>query len=93
MKRKNRTYSLLLGAVLLTSHACVRDEIEPCPPLQVNIEVKDKNYFNVDKVELEEKLSEELAFRAYIPTLHYTLRDATTGKAVAEPGRFPGGRR
>ena len=86
MKRKNRTYSLLLGAVLLTSHACVRDEIEPCPPLQVNIEVKDKNYFNVDKVELEEKLSEELAFRAYIPTLHYTLRDATTGKAVAEQG-------
>ena len=88
MKRKNITYYLLLGMVALSGNSCVRDEILPCPPLQVNIEVKDKNYFNVDKVELEVKLPEDLAFRAYIPTLQYTLRDAATGRVVAEQGIF-----
>ena len=34
-----------LSAILLSS--CIRDEILPCPPLQVNIAVKDKNYFNI----------------------------------------------
>lgn len=77
---------MLLVVSALTS--CVRDEIEPCPPLQVNIAVKDKNYFNVDKVEQEKRLSDDLAFREYIPTLYYTLRDASTGKVVEEQGVF-----
>ena len=86
MTKAMRTRHIL--CMLLTTAAlssCVRDEIEPCPPLQVNITVKDKNYFNVDKVELEERLPEDLAFREYIPTLHYTLRDAATGEVVEEP--------
>lgn len=76
----------LLVPLLLGS--CVRDEVPPCPPLRVNITVKDKNYFNVDKVELEERLSDDLAFREYVPTLYYMLRDAFTGEVVEEQGVF-----
>lgn len=85
MKTRHILCILLTVAVL---SSCVRDEIAPCPPLQVNITVRDKNYFNVDKVELEERLDDNLAFREYIPTLHYMLRDAATGKVVEEQGVF-----
>ena len=83
---KNIAYILLLSIVLCSS--CVRDEIEPCPPLTVNITVKDKNYFNVDKVALEERKSEDLAFKEYVPTLYYQLRSAVTGEVVEEQGVF-----
>ena len=77
---------ILLLVPALTS--CIRDEIEDCPPLQVNIAVKDKNYFNVDKVDMEERRSEDLAFREYVPTLFYMLRDAKTGEVMEEQGVF-----
>lgn len=77
---------ILLLAPALTS--CIRDEIEDCPPLQVNIAVKDKNYLNVDKATPEERRSEDLAFREYVPTLFYMLRDAKTGEVVEEQGVF-----
>lgn len=83
---KNISHILLLSIILFSS--CVRDEIEPCPPLTVNIAVKDKNYFNVDKVALEERKSEDLAFREYVPTLYYQLRDIATGEVVEEQGVF-----
>lgn len=79
---------LLLAFTLFGTSSCVRDEILPCPPLQVNVTVKDKNYFNVDKVALEERKSEDLAFKAYVPTLYYQLRDAITGEVVEEQGVF-----
>lgn len=77
---------ILLLAPALTS--CIRDEIEDCPPLQVNIAVKDKNYFNVDKATSEERRSEDLAFREYVSTLFYMLRDAKTGEVMEEQGVF-----
>ncbi|MDE7436928.1 MAG: hypothetical protein K2M93_00435 [Muribaculaceae bacterium] len=64
--------------------SCIRDELQECPPLRVNIAVKDKNYFNVDNVALEERKSENLPFREYVPTLFYTLRDLKTGEIVDE---------
>lgn len=82
-----RIVSYFLFSLLVLS-SCVRDDIQPCPPLQVHIVVKDKNYFNVDKVELEERKSEDLAFREYVPTLYYMLRDAATGEIVEEQGVF-----
>lgn len=85
---KTKITYLLLALTLLGTSSCVRDEILPCPPLQVNITVKDKNYFNVDKVELEERLSDDLAFRTYVPTLYYMLRDVETGEVVEEQGVF-----
>lgn len=77
---------ILLLVPALTS--CIRDEIEDCPPLQVNIAVKDKNYFNVDKMDPENERPTDLAFREYVPTLFYMLRDAKTGEVMEEHGVF-----
>lgn len=79
------TYILLL-LVSIQFASCIRDEVKPCPPLRVNLAVKDKNYFNVDQVALENRRDEQLAFREYVPTLYYVLRDAATGKVVEEQG-------
>lgn len=83
---KNIGYLLLLPVILFSS--CIRNEIDPCPALHVTITVKDKNYFNVDKVTLEERKNENLDFREYVPTLYYLLRDAVTGEVVEEQGVF-----
>lgn len=77
----------MLSVPLLAS--CIRDQLDDCPPLHVEIGVKDKNYFNVDKVDMEEQQSDSLAFRQYVPTLFYMLRDAATGDVVEEQGVFP----
>lgn len=84
---KKITYILLL-TISFSLGSCIRDKVEPCLPLQVNITVKDKNYFNVDKVQQEERKNENLAFKEYVPTLYYILRDAATGKVVEEQGVF-----
>lgn len=83
---KNIGYLLLISAILFSS--CIKEEIEPCPALHVSIAVKDKNYFNVDKVALEKRKSEDLAFKEYVPTLYYRLCDAVTGEVVEEQGVF-----
>lgn len=82
MKILKSTYLLLLLFGASTLMSCIRDEIKDCPPLAVNIAVKDKNYFNVDKVDLEDRKPDNLAFREYIPTLQWVLRDAKTGKVA-----------
>ena len=83
MNRRGWIYvSVCLMSLLLTG--CIRDEIEPCPPFEIKLAVKDKNYFNVDKVDLEERLDEDLPFRAYVPNLRYQLRDAVTGDILEE---------
>ena len=41
----------LLAALLLLA-SCIRDDLEPCPPLSIKLNIVDKNYFNVEDVEL-----------------------------------------
>lgn len=81
-----KTLKLLLITILtaLSSVSCIRDEIEPCPDLKVTLSVKDKNFANVDQVELEEARPEDLPFRNYISNLHWSLRDRRTGRIVDE---------
>lgn len=79
--------TLLLPVLALTS--CIRDDVPTCPPLSVEVAVKDKNYFNVHKVELEEALDEDLPFRTYVPTLYYRLCPLGSDKPVAESEVFP----
>ncbi len=79
-----KTAYLILALSGLLATSCVRDEIPDCPPLNVKIVVKDKNYFNVDKVELENRVSENLPFREYVPMLYWVLQDLATGNIVDE---------
>lgn len=79
---------LLVLLVVPTLASCIRDQLEDCPPLRVEIGVKDKNYFNVDQTVPEERLADDLAFNKYVPTLFYMLRDAKTGEVVEEQGVF-----
>lgn len=75
---------LLLLAMALSS--CIRDDIQPCPPLQVMIDIQDKNYSNIDFVEqqtgLVHRIDETLSFRHYIQKLFYVLYDLQTGEIV-----------
>lgn len=79
----------LLGLLLLLSaafSACIRDDIQPCPPLQVMIDIRDKNYSNIDFVEqqtgLAYRVDETRSFRHYIKKLFYALYDLQTGEIV-----------
>lgn len=76
-------YPVVAAVMAMASMACVREDIPECPPLKISIVVKDKNYFNVDKVEQEESLAGNLPFSAYVPTLMWTLREYESGKVVA----------
>lgn len=85
--RKFRSYSLLaLSVLVMFLSSCIRDYIEPCPPLQVMIEVRDKNYGNIDFVEqytgVEHRIDEDLSFRSYIRNLFYALYDLENGEVV-----------
>ena len=65
---------------------CIREDIEPCPPLSVKIAVKDKNYFNIDdavKLGMMERKADNLPFRDYVATLYYIVTDGQ-GTVVAE---------
>ena len=78
-----------LSVILLSS--CIRDEILPCPPLQVNIAVKDKNYFNIESAErwgMENRKAEDLPFKDYVSTLYYRLDRLETGEMVVEQKLF-----
>lgn len=78
---------ILLGGMAMTLlTGCIRDELEPCPPLQIQLEVEDKNYINVkaaSRLGLEEIKSEELPFADYVSSLQYRLTDAETGEVIA----------
>lgn len=84
--KRNILFILSLTLFFLTS--CVKENATPCPPLHVNISVKDKNYFNINDLNPAEYQNEGLAFREYVPTLSYILRDAVTGKVMEEQGVF-----
>lgn len=86
MSRGIKILYVLPVAVCLLWSSCIRDSIPPCPPLQVTLTVKDKNYFNIDdavKLGLMERKAENLPFCDYVSTLYYIVHDAE-GKVVAE---------
>mgnify|MGYP005951891487 CR=1 FL=1 len=83
----NGFYRIALAMVLAAGlGACVREKLPDCPPMQVTLTVKDKNYFNIDdavKLGLAERKADDLPFRDYIHTLYYVVHDAE-GRVVAE---------
>lgn len=45
MERKHlHGITLLGGLAMALLCGCIRDELEPCPPLRLSLEVADKNY-------------------------------------------------
>ena len=81
---KRLTLTGLFLASLLALSSCLRDDLQPCPPLQVTLSVKDKNYFNVasaQKLGMAEPVDENLPFRSYVSTLYYVLHDAPVIKS------------
>lgn len=86
-RRAIRRIALLGVWAMAALCGCIRDELAPCPPLAIRLEVEDKNYFNVkaaSRLGLEEIRSDELPFAEYVSTLYYRLTDAETGEVVLE---------
>lgn len=83
----NGFYRIALALMLAAGlEACVREKLPDCPPLQVTLTVKDKNYFNIDdavKLGLAERKAEDLPFRDYVHALYYVVYDAE-GNVVVE---------
>lgn len=79
-------FLLLLISVAVLGVGCIRDDIKPCPPLKVMIDIEDKNYDNVDFVEqktgLQLRVDESQSFRSYIKKLFYAIYNLETGQMV-----------
>lgn len=88
MERKHlHGITLLGGLAMALLCGCIRDELGPCPPLRLSLEVTDKNYINVkaaSRLGLEEIRSEALPFASYVSSLQYRLADAETGEVIIE---------
>lgn len=73
-----RTGLLLLMPLFFT--ACMKEDRHNCPPeYGIHLGVKDKNYSNAADVPDLAIQSEQLAFRQYVQTLSYTLKNLGTG--------------
>ena len=70
----------------LLAASCIRDDLEPCPPLNIMLSIEDKNYDNVATIEGLTGLTlaepEDQPFRHYIQRLYYTLYRVDTQEAV-----------
>ena len=88
MERKHlHGITLLGGLAMALLCGCIRDELEPCPPLRLSLEVADKNYVNsaaAARLGYEEERPEDLPFREYVSDLAYRMSDLETGRVVAE---------
>ena len=88
MERKHlHGITLLGGLAMVLLCGCIRDELEPCPPLRLSLEVADKNYVNsaaAARLGYEEERPEDLPFREYVSDLAYRVSDLETGRVVAE---------
>ena len=77
-------------ALAMSFTSCVREDLDQCSPLRINIEVKDKNYVNVDQTAPDEKRDEKQPLRSFIPSLSYRLSrlndDGTQQVIVEEKG-------
>ena len=78
---------LILFMLAAALGACVREDIQPCPPLQVTIGIGDRNYDNIDEVAasgLDTKRSDDEPFKAFASTLYYVIEDYATGEVIVE---------
>lgn len=78
-------HTLCMVVLLILTGSCIKDDLSDCPPqYQVQVSVKDKNYFNINEFPELSRLDENLPFRTYTGTIYYALRDAVTNALVKE---------
>lgn len=83
-----RKLCLLISCICLMT-SCIRQELAPCPPMQIDVLVKDKNYFNATDVsDILELKDENLPFKDYVSTLYYMITEAGTDKIIREQTTF-----
>lgn len=78
-------------AVQMLMAGCIREKLPDCPPLELTVTVKDKNYFNIDdavKPGLMERKDEGLPFREFVGTLYYIVTN-DKGEVVAMQKNTP----
>lgn len=84
------TLLLIVWAVALTS--CVREAIPPCPPLEIWLDIEDRNYDNIDEVEaagLDTRRGDNEPFRSFVSTLYYVIEECESHKVVVEQSVIP----
>ena len=77
----------ILLVLLAALGACVREDLQPCPPLQIMLGVEDKNYDNIDEVAaagLDARRDDDEPFSSFIHTLYYVVEDYETREVIAE---------
>lgn len=82
-------YFFLMVMPLLSISSCTKEDFKKCfPQYTVQVYVKDKNYFNIDKITQLNKIDENAIFSSYIGKFYYSLRNSTTGAVVAESSSY-----
>lgn len=79
------TLLLIVWAIALTS--CVREDIPPCPPLQIWLGIEDRNYDNIDEVaaeRLDTTRSDSEPFDAFVGTLYYVIEAYESHEVIVE---------
>ncbi len=83
-----RKLTILLSVfAVLAFCSCVREDIQPCPPLQIMFGVEDRNYDNIDDVTaegLDVRRGDNEPFRAFVGSLYYVVEDYSTHEIVVE---------
>lgn len=76
---------VLLPVALCFTTSCIREDLSTCPPLQIDVVVKDKNYANVTDADgYEMPKDESLPFKDFVSTLYYRICDVNTGAVIKE---------
>lgn len=73
--------------VLLVS--CIRDELQPCPPLALHVGVADCNYSNAGSFADEQIKPEQAPLSTYVKSLAWHIVDVQTGHVVVEQHVLP----
>lgn len=79
--------SIILVCAAFVLASCIRDEIEPCPPLRVTLAIGDRNYDNIGEVVdagFDVRRGDDEPFSSFVTTLTYVVRNIDTREVVAE---------
>lgn len=85
-----RRVAVIIMMVVLSLTACIRDKIPTCPPMEITVDVLDKNYSNISEFEEIgiEAQKEDLPFKEYVGTIYYRLSNPEDCSDIEIKGPF-----